>query len=87
MPTRELLAYVDALPAVRAAGSLAAVAEIAAGTGSMKKGPRDDMLAAWRRELRARQRVAKPSLAELRGMAAASGLGVRPLKRRADAGT
>jgi len=82
MPTRELTAYVEALPAVMASRSLEAVAELAVGTGSMKKAARDEILAAWRRDIRLRQRVARPSPGELRGMAAAAGIGVRPLKRK-----
>jgi len=83
MPTRELVCYVEALPAIAAARSLEASTEIAVGSGAMKQGARDNVLAAWRRELRARQAVVRPSLEELRGMAAATSIGVRTVKRKA----
>jgi len=90
MPTRELTAYVEALPAVAASRSLEAVNEIAAGTGSMKQASRDRLLAGWRRAVRSRQKVVRPSTpAELRAMAAASGIGMRVVvkAKAADAGT
>lgn len=84
MPTRELIAYVEALPAIHAGRSLAAVSETAAATGSMKKGARDDLLSGWRQALRARIRPNRPrTVEELRLYAASSGLAVQPLKRKA----
>lgn len=84
MPSRELAAYVEALPAIAAERSLSAVSETAAATGSMKKGARDDLLSGWRQALRSRIRPSRPrSAAELQLYAAASGFSVKPLKRKA----
>lgn len=84
MPTRELAAYAEALPAIEAQRSLAAVSATAVGAGTMKKGPRDELLGAWRAQLRRFTPASRPrTTAALQLAAAGSGFAVRPLKRKA----